>query len=131
MTERLLLGTGALIALERNDRRMWARLAAAADATLDVVVPAGALAQTWRGTPRQVRLGQVLGATRTGPFDSIARARGERCRTAQTADPIAAGVVLNATGAVSVIVTSDEGDIGRIVDALGSDVGTGISILKA
>ena len=52
------------------------------------------------------------------------------CRTAQTADPFDAGVVLNATGAVSVIVTSDEGDIGRIVDALGSDVGTGISILK-
>ena len=33
-------------------------------------------------------------------------------------------------GAVSVIVTSDEGGIGRLVDALGSDVGTGISILK-
>ncbi len=130
MTERLVLDTGALIALERNDRQMWARLAAAADATLDVVVPAGALAQAWRGTPRQARLGQALGATRTGPFDSIARACGELCRTAQTADPIDAGVVLNATGAVSVIVTSDEGDIGRLIDALGSDVGTGISILK-
>lgn len=59
-----------------------------------------------------------------------ARACGELCRTAQSADPIDAGVVLNATGAVSLIVTSDEGNIGRLIDALGSDVGTGSSILK-
>ncbi len=131
MTERLILDTGALIALERNDRHMWARLAAAADATLDVVVPAGALAQAWRGTPRQARLGQALGATRTGPFDSIARACGELCRAARTSDPIDAGVVLNATGAVSMIVTSDEGDIRRLVEALGSDLASKITVVKA
>jgi hypothetical protein len=48
VTDQLVLDAGALIGLERNDRRMWARLDAAAKAALDVVVPVGALAQVWR-----------------------------------------------------------------------------------
>ena len=76
MTDRLVLDAGALIALERNDRRMWARLDAAAEATIDVVVPVGALAQVWRGTPNQARLSQALAKTRAGAFDAIARTVG-------------------------------------------------------
>lgn len=45
---------------------------AAADASLDVVAPAGALAQVWRGTANQARLGQALEKARVGQFDAIA-----------------------------------------------------------
>lgn len=131
MIDRLVLDAGALIALERNDRRMWARLDAAADASLDVVVPAGALAQVWRGTANQARLGQALKKTRVGEFDGIARTAGELCQVAHTSDPIDAAVVLNATGTTSVIITSDLKDIRRLVRALPGDLGSTITTLRA
>lgn len=131
MTDRVVLDAGALIALERNDRRMWARLDAAANATLDVVVPVGALAQVWRGTPNQARLSQALAKTRAGEFDAIARAAGELCHAARSSDPIDAAVVLNAAGATSVIVTSDPNDIRRLIRALPGDLSSTISIVRA
>jgi hypothetical protein len=131
VTNRLVLDAGALIALERNDRRMWSRLDAAAQATLDVVVPVGALAQVWRGTPNQARLSQALAKTRAGEFDAIARASGELCLAARSSDPIDAAVVLNAAGAASVIITSDPNDIRRLVRALPGDLGSTITIVRA
>jgi hypothetical protein len=130
VTDRLVLDAGALIALERNDRPMWARLEAASDAALDVVVPVGALAQVWRGTPRQARLSQALAKTRAGEFDAIARAAGELCRAARSSDPIDASVVLNAAGASSVILTSDPTDIRRLIRALPREVASKISIVQ-
>ena len=40
-----VLDAGALIALERNDRAMWARLQVAAASELSLLVPSTALAQ--------------------------------------------------------------------------------------
>ncbi len=131
MTDRLVLDAGALIALERNERPMWARLEAAAAATLDVVVPLGALAQVWRGTPNQARLSQALAKTRAGEFDAIARAAGELCHAAHTSDPIDAAVVINATGATSVILTSDPNDIRQLVRSLPRDLASAITIVRA
>src|SRR5436309_3373233 len=54
------LDTGALIAIERGSRRMQALLDEAAAAGAELAVPAGALAQAWRGTPRQARLSRFL-----------------------------------------------------------------------
>lgn len=130
MSDRLVLDAGALIALERNDRRMWARLDAAADAGLDVVVPAGALAQVWRGTANQARLGQALKTTRVGKFDAIARPAGELCQSARSADPIDAAVVLNATGTTSVIATSDPKDMRRLIRALPGQMNSAITVLR-
>ena len=129
MTSRLVLDAGALIALERDDRAMWARLSVAADADIDVVVPPGALAQVWRGTPRQARLNQALKKTRLGDFDAVATTAGELCHAARTGDPIDASVVLNATGTDSVIATSDPADIRRLLGALPPDIASPISIL--
>jgi hypothetical protein len=131
VTDRLVLDAGALIALERNDRPMWARLEAAAEAALDVVVPVGALAQVWRGTPRQARLSQALAKTRAGAFDAIARAAGELCQAAGSSDPIDASVVLNATGVSSVILTSDPNDIRQLLRALPRDVASKLSVVRA
>ena len=131
MTDRLVLNAGALIALERNDRRMWARLDVAAEASIEVVVPSGALAQVWRGTANQARLSQALKKARVGEFDTLARAAGELCYAARSSDPIEAAVVLNAMGTTSVIVTSDPTDIRQLVRALPTEVGSTITILRA
>lgn len=56
----IVLDTGALLALERNDRQMWARLKVAAEAELPVLVPVAVVAQAWRGGPRQAVCRQVL-----------------------------------------------------------------------
>jgi hypothetical protein len=130
VTDRVVLDAGALIALERNERPMWARLAAAADAALDIVVPVGVLAQVWRGTPNQARLSQALARTRSGGFDAIARAAGELCHRAGSSDPIDAAVVLNAAGARSVIVTSDPDDMLLLVGALPREPGSMLQVVS-
>jgi hypothetical protein len=52
--------TGALIAAERNDRRMWALHAGLLAEEVAPVVPAPALAEAWRGGPRQANLVRLL-----------------------------------------------------------------------
>ena len=48
MTAGLTLDAGALIAFERNDRRVVALLARALHHQLALVVPAGVIGQVWR-----------------------------------------------------------------------------------
>ena len=52
--------TGALIAAERNDRRMWALHAAFLAEEVIPVVPAPVLAEAWRGGPRQASLARLM-----------------------------------------------------------------------
>ena len=52
--------TGALIAAERNDRRMWALHAGLLAEEVVPVVPAPVLAEAWRGGPRQASLARLL-----------------------------------------------------------------------
>jgi hypothetical protein len=52
--------TGALIAAERNDRRMWALHAGFLAEEVAPVVPAPVLAEAWRGGPRQANLVRML-----------------------------------------------------------------------
>lgn len=53
--------TGALVAAERNDRRMWALHAAFLAEEVVPVVPAPVLAEAWRGA-RQASLARALAA---------------------------------------------------------------------
>ena len=50
--EGLTYGTGALVAAERNDRLLWSLHRAALVRGLPPVVPAGVLAEGWRGGPQ-------------------------------------------------------------------------------
>ncbi len=52
--------TGARIAAERNDRRMWALHAAFLAEEVVPVVPAPVLAEAWRGGPRQASLARLM-----------------------------------------------------------------------
>ena len=115
--------TGALIALERGDRHMWATLDKAASVSVDVLVPSGALAQAWRGGPSQARLASALKKCRDVPLDGqTARELGVLCGRTGTADVIDASVAVTAArasrrGRVDV-VTSDRNDIGPLLAAL-------------
>lgn len=109
----LVLDAGALIAVDRADRRMIRLLELAGE----VHVPAGALAQAWRNPARQVRLVRVMRADDivVHPLDAeTARAAGQICAATGTSDVIDASVVLVARAVDGVTVTSDVGDLRRI-----------------
>jgi predicted nucleic acid-binding protein len=111
------LDAGALIALERGDHRLQRLLLEARDRSRPISIPAGALGQVWRGSPRQALLARVL---RLGAVEIIdltgeaARAAGILCGAAGTNDVIDASVVLCAAERGHRIVTSDPDDLRRL-----------------
>ena len=119
----LVFDTGALIALERGDRDLWTALDEAASASIDVLLPVGALAQAGRGSPRQARLARALKTCQEVPLDDqTARELGTLCAKAGTDDVIDASVAVTAAralraGAVD-IFTSDRNDIAVLLAAL-------------
>ena len=121
-----VLDTGALIALDRGDRRLWTRLYTT-DRVGGVQVPAGAIAQAWRGSPRQAPLARALKLSDEVPLDGqTARKAGALCGQTGTVDVIDASVAVTASQAARHddvgVVTSDRRDIGPLLDALGADV---------
>ncbi|MBI4600897.1 MAG: twitching motility protein PilT [Planctomycetes bacterium] len=114
---RIVLDSGALIALERNDRALWAALKLAAFESTDVLVPSTALAQVWRGTPAQARLSKALQHCVIASFDAVARPVGELCGRTRTADICDAHVAIVAATRGDVLYTSDPEDMRRLVTA--------------
>jgi hypothetical protein len=121
---KLVLDTGALIALERGDRAMWIRLKAAHLAGSVPVSHGGVVGQAWRARgSRQALLAKALGGVLVRPLDDAAgRAAGELLSLAQKSDVIDAALVLLSEDGDQ-IVTSDPRDIeplarsaGRYVD---------------
>ena len=111
------LDAGALIAIERADRRMQALLDEAHTAGLPVDIPAGALAEAWRSGPRQVRLARTLhlsNVTVRALDEPTAKAAGVLCGERGTDDPIDASVVLNARLREQTVITSDASDLRRL-----------------
>ena len=118
----LVLDSGALIALERNERPMWTRLKAAELAGDLPITHGGVVGQVWRGGPRHARLSQALGGVDVRSLDaSLGRAAGELLGVTGLADVIDAAVVLLSSDGDD-IVTSDRGDLERLVVALGRHV---------
>lgn len=118
----LVLDTGALVALERNERPMWVRLKAAQTEGDLPLTHAGILAQVWRGGVRQARLSQALGGIDVRAFDeSLGRAAGQLLGTAGLADVIDAGVVLLAVDGDEIVTVDREGLV-RLAEASGRHV---------
>ena len=123
----LVLDTGALIALDRSGRTVGAMLRNAADASVQVSVPAGVAAQAWRDGSRQALLSRALTHCDEVPLEgSLARATGLLCGRAGTADIVDASVALVAaarsqTGPAAV-VTSDPTDLRHLLQALNASV---------
>lgn len=115
----VVLDAGALVALERNDRAMWAALKLSALRTVTVWVPTTALAQVWRRRSSQARLAAALAQCVLAGFDEHARAVGELCGRAKTSDPCDAHVAIVAATVGDVLYTSDVGDMRRLLAAYG------------
>jgi predicted nucleic acid-binding protein len=110
----LTLDAGALIAFEKNDRRVVALLARALVHEHSLAVPAGVVGQVWRDGRRQARLARLLAAddVKIEPLDDqCARAAGQLCGVSGTFDVIDASVVLCARSHGHRIATSDPDDI--------------------
>ncbi|MGH9189497.1 MAG: twitching motility protein PilT [Acidimicrobiales bacterium] len=118
----LVLDGGALIAVDRNERPMWARLKAAQMAGELPVTHAGVLGQVWRGGSRQARLASALEGIDVRPLDeALGRGAGEVLAVAGTSDVIDAAVVLLSSDGDE-IVTSDRDDFERLAVAAGRHV---------
>jgi hypothetical protein len=118
----IALDAGALIALERDDLEMWDRLRVASGAGLRVLVPMAALAQVWRGGPRQALLVRALQLCELVSFDDLAHASGVLCGESATTDVVDASVALTAVRQrATVVCSSDPEDLAHLLDALGAD----------
>jgi hypothetical protein len=113
----LTLDAGALIAIDRGDRRMIALLQAAVEKGVAIRVPAGVVGQAWRDRARQVTLARFLRSREVeipALDEHLARAAGELCGLASTSDVIDASVVLTARTENDTILTSDPDDLRRL-----------------
>lgn len=116
----IVFDTAALVALERNDRNLWVRLDEAVRADIPVVVPLGALAQAWRGGPRQARLARALRDLDQASFDDVALIAGEVCGKVGTADVVDASIaVVAARPEITHLYTSDPDDLRPLIRAAG------------
>jgi hypothetical protein len=111
--------SGALIAADKGERRMWARHRALLVRREVPTVPAPVVAQTWRGTGRQAQLARFL----TGCFvesldDDRARSAGALAGQAAVSDVVDACVVEGALRRGDLVVSSDEDDLQRIASAV-------------
>ena len=111
--------TGVLIAAERNDRLVWAlhrRLLEQGDSPS---VPSTVLAQAWRGGP-QAQLSRLLAGCDVRPLtETQARATGRLLARASSSDIVDANVVIVARERGEVVLTSDQGDLAPLSQALG------------
>jgi len=119
----LVLDSGALIALEKNDRAMWSRLKAALLAKSVPLTHGGVVGQAWRGGgPRQALLARALEGIDVRPLDeSLGRAAGSLLARDGSIDVIDAALVLLADDGDD-IVTADAEDLEPLAARLGRHV---------
>jgi hypothetical protein len=118
----LTFDSGALLAFEARDRRLDVLVQRAKDLGRTIVIPAGVLAQVWRGRgPRQARLSILLSSHCVTVQDLTrgrAEAAGQLCARSSTSDIVDASVVVAAWTNGRVVVTSDPDDLGRLDPSL-------------
>jgi len=112
VTQGLTFDTGALIALERGEKRMRAVSVAARAGGALVTVPAPVLIEWWRGGPRQRAILQAILVEPTTA--RLARLAGEAIAAVPSATAIDALVVASAAQRGDVVYTSDFEDLDRL-----------------
>lgn len=111
--------TGALVAAERRNERLWYFHGSLLDERVRPVVPSVVLAQAWRGGP-QPNLSRLLkGCVVEALAENAARDVGRLLAAAGTADVVDAAVVVSAASRGDLVVTSDPDDLAKLADALG------------
>jgi predicted nucleic acid-binding protein len=112
-----VLDAGALIAFERNDRKVRTLIELAVHNGIGLHAPAGVIGQIWRDGKRQARLARLLasGALQVHALDKDeAQAAGVLCGRSKTHDVIDASVALVARRHKAKVLTSDPDDLRRI-----------------
>jgi hypothetical protein len=110
----ITMDAGALIAVDRNDRRVLVLLARARETRSRITVPASALAQAVRHPERQARLARLLRQPTTDvvPLDRVDGTNVGRLLAASgTSEVVDAHVVICARRAGQRAVTSDPDDL--------------------
>jgi hypothetical protein len=113
----VVLDAGALIALEKRDKKMEALLRLALQVQAHVIIPAGVLAQVWTGEPTQAPLHRLLQrlTTEVPMLDRVAaEGIGRLCKRTGTSDVVDASVVIAARQANAIVVTTDVADLKRL-----------------
>ena len=117
----IVFDAGGLIALERNDRRVFAILDTALEDGDRILVPATALAQVIRNPAMQSRLWRMIQFDKTEVISldgSQAQAVGALLPRTSTSDITDAHVVVCAQAAGYAIITSDPLDLERLDPSL-------------
>ena len=117
----LILDAGALVAVDRDDRAVIARLRAAQQHGLELRSNAMVVAQAWRDPHGwQAALARLLRAVDVRAIDpETGRTAGVLLGAADTSDPIDATVVLLAAPGDR-ILTSDPADLTKLANAASS-----------
>jgi predicted nucleic acid-binding protein len=115
--QRLILDSGAVIALAHGDRRARAFLARALELLAPVEIPVVVLAETVRGGPRDAPVHRVLKAVGTVPEAREAHGRTAgrllgAARSASTVDALVVAQAVEAGGAQ--ILTGDRDDLEQL-----------------
>ncbi len=120
---RLVLDTGALIALERADRLSWRLFREAHSRGEPPITHGGVVAQAWRkGGSRQALLAKALAGVDVRPLDdSLGRATGRLLADTRTSDVVDAALVV-LTRDDDLVLTSDPGDLDPLARALGREI---------
>lgn len=117
----LLLDAGALVAIDKGDRKLRAMLQVAQQMDLPVRTGAPVVAQVWRGG-RQANLARILAGVDVRPLDRNAgRRTGELLGATQTSDVVDAHLALLAMPGDQ-ILTSGPDDIRRLIEERGVEV---------
>jgi len=114
VSDGFCLDAGVLIAIERGHPRVLTLLEGAIARGLAVEVPAGVLAQVWRGGARQSRLARFLrseGVAIAELDHHTAMAVGALCGSVGASDIVDGHVALHAVRRGLAVITSDPDDI--------------------
>lgn len=115
----LTYDTGALIAAERDDRVMWSLHRAAIARGLPPTIPAGVLAEAWRGGP-QHRLSMMLKGCEVEDLSGAqARSVGALIARCGLDDTIDVAVAEGAMRRNDAVVTSNRAHIVHVANSIG------------
>jgi predicted nucleic acid-binding protein len=112
--QRLILDSGAVIALSRNDPRARATLAAAREAGVEVSIPSVVIAETVRGSAKDASVNRVIKAVGdvSSTDERTGRAAGALLGSARSTSTVDALVVASAIElGGGIVLTGDPDDL--------------------
>lgn len=118
---RAILDAGALVAVEKRDRRVRALLHVLQERDIDLFTSSAVVAQVWRDGRKQARLAQLLGGVGVRPLAPADDRRTGELLAAAGASDVVDGHLSLCIAQGDQVLTSDRGDIERLLAARGVD----------